>query len=247
MEEQRSYWGVIPGEVFHDKELPTAAKLLYLALSSMAHRDGYCWPSNETLAAEMALSKRRVRELLSKLQERGYIRIEVQRTEETNEVERRYIYCGLFVGRETPPPSGENSLDPPAKSCRPSGENPPDPPAKSRTYLIGRKDKIENIPPIVPQGTDTQMLFERFWGAYPKKKGKEAARRAWKKLAPDMALCRVMAEALDRQKQSEDWRKDGGQFIPYPSTWLNGRRWEDEPDKSRGPEPSGEEEHFGWQ
>ena len=63
MEEQRSYWGVIPGEVFHDKELPTAAKLLYLALSSMAHRDGYCWPSNETLAAEMALSKRRVREL----------------------------------------------------------------------------------------------------------------------------------------------------------------------------------------
>ena len=74
------------------------------------------------------------------------------------------------------------------------------------------------------------MLFDRFWAAYPKKKGKESARRAWRKLRPDMALCRVMASALDRQKQSEDWRRDGGKYIPYPASWLNGRRWEDEPD-----------------
>ena len=43
MEEQKSYWGVIPGEVFHDQELTAAAKLLYLVLSTMAHRNGYCW------------------------------------------------------------------------------------------------------------------------------------------------------------------------------------------------------------
>ena len=66
MEEQyRSYWGVIPGEVMHDKELPHAGKLLYLVLSSMAGKNGYCWPANETLAAELDLSKRRVRELLA--------------------------------------------------------------------------------------------------------------------------------------------------------------------------------------
>lgn len=88
-------------------------------------------------------------------------------------------------------------------------------------------------PPKVPQGTD--VLFDRFWNAYPKKKGKESARRAWRKLAPDMALCRVMAEALDRQKRSGDWQRDDGQFIPYPATWLNGRRWEDEPDGPAAP------------
>lgn len=37
-----------------------------------------------------------------------------------------------------------------------------------------------------------------------------------------------MAEALDRQRKSKDWLKEGGAYIPYPSTWLNGRRWEDE-------------------
>lgn len=82
----------------------------------------------------------------------------------------------------------------------------------------------------MPCQSEAQMLFDRFWAAYPKKKGKESARRAWRKLRPDMALCRVMASALDRQKQSEDWRRDGGKYIPYPASWLNGRRWEDEPD-----------------
>lgn len=85
-----------------------------------------------------------------------------------------------------------------------------------------------DIPPIVPQGDDA--LFNRFWAAYPKRKGKEAARRAWRKLQPDMALCRVMAKALDRQKRSAEWTEAGGKYIPYPATWLNGRRWEDEVD-----------------
>ncbi len=142
---------MIPGEVMHDKELPHAGKLLYLVLSSMAHKNGYCWPANETLAAELDLSKRRVRELLAMLQERGYIRVHVRRTEETNEVERRYIYCGMFPDRETQPPSGEDLPDPPAEDCLPSGEKSPDPPAKSRTPIKCKKSKRENIPPIVPR------------------------------------------------------------------------------------------------
>lgn len=142
MGEHRSYWGVTPGEVLHDKELPHAGKLLYMILSSMAGQDGYCWPSNETLAAELELSKRRVQELLSKLQDLGYIRVEVRRSEETQEVERRYIYCGIFVNLE--------AQTPPAKSRAPSCEISRDPPAKSRAAIKCKKNKEENIPPIVP-------------------------------------------------------------------------------------------------
>ena len=65
-------------------------------------------------------------------------------------------------------------------------------------------------------------------GGVSQEEGQEAAKRAWRKLNPDIALCRVMAEALDRQRKSMDWLKEGGAYIPYPSTWLNGRRWEDE-------------------
>ena len=37
-----------------------------------------------------------------------------------------------------------------------------------------------------------------------------------------------MIVAIERQKKSNDWKKDNGQFIPLPYTWLNGERWEDE-------------------
>lgn len=92
----RSYWGVLPGEVVHATDLTIAAKFLYVILSSMAHKNGFCWPENETLANEMQLSKRRVVELLGMLRDSGFIKI-VFRME--GKEERRYIYCGMFPDR----------------------------------------------------------------------------------------------------------------------------------------------------
>ena len=43
----------------------------------------------------------------------------------------------------------------------------------------------------------------------------------------ELAFSDVLA-ALERQKCSDRWQRDGGQYIPDPTTWLNGRRWEDE-------------------
>jgi uncharacterized protein YdaU (DUF1376 family) len=75
---------------------------------------------------------------------------------------------------------------------------------------------------------NSMELFELFWYHYPKKVGKEAARKAWKKLKPDGFLCEQMNTALAWQKQSDQWQKDGGQFIPNPSTYLNQGRWLDQ-------------------
>lgn len=70
--------------------------------------------------------------------------------------------------------------------------------------------------------------FQRFWIPYPRKNGKADAVKAWAKLKPSDELLDQMLEALKTQKQSREWIKDDGQYIPYASTWLNGRRWEDE-------------------
>ena len=72
------------------------------------------------------------------------------------------------------------------------------------------------------------MRFEDFWKLYPKKKGKESAKKAWEKLNPSDELVETILSAVQKQASSSDWTKDGGQFIPYPATWLNGHRWEDE-------------------
>lgn len=82
-----------------------------------------------------------------------------------------------------------------------------------------------NNPPIVPPQGDE--LFDGFWKAYPRKVNKPSAERAWKKLKANPELLASMLSALERQKRGAAWTKDGGQFIPHPATWLNGRRWED--------------------
>lgn len=70
--------------------------------------------------------------------------------------------------------------------------------------------------------------FDAFWEIYPKKKSRADAERAWRKLAPSPELSRRIQAAVAAQRVTPDWQKDGGQFVPYPATWLNGRRWEDE-------------------
>lgn len=90
--------------------------------------------------------------------------------------------------------------------------NPPNPP--NLTYT-----------PIVPKGDDG---FESFWKEYPRKIGKGAAEKAWKKIKPSKETVEAILTAVSVQKKSDQWQKDGGQFIPHPATWLNQKRWEDE-------------------
>lgn len=76
--------------------------------------------------------------------------------------------------------------------------------------------------------------FEAFWSAYPRKVGKAAAVKAFAKVAPSEELLRGMLGAVAEQRQSTQWLKDDGQFVPYPATWLNQQRWLDEGGSSGG-------------
>ena len=68
--------------------------------------------------------------------------------------------------------------------------------------------------------------FDAFWAVYPKKTGKEAARKAFKKI-PKSARS-LLVPAVEAQKKSRQWMEENGRFIPNPATWLNQGRWEDE-------------------
>jgi uncharacterized protein YdaU (DUF1376 family) len=83
-------------------------------------------------------------------------------------------------------------------------------------------------PSLSPAPAVLDERFERFWKAYPKKTGKDAAMVSFKKRKPDDKLLNEMVFALGQQKKSPEWLKDNGQFIPNPATWLNQGRWKDE-------------------
>lgn len=116
-------------------------------------------------------------------------------------------------------------------------------------------DKQKELPNVIPNVSITQpnateedieedkelekdkediCPFDDFWKAYPKKKAKEAARKAWLKLKPNEALGKEIIQAVMESAKTKDWLKENGKFIPYPATYLNGKRWEDERNNANG-------------
>jgi hypothetical protein len=69
--------------------------------------------------------------------------------------------------------------------------------------------------------------FETFWKAYPKKRDRIKAQRTWNATASIRPPLQTLLSALATLAQSREWNDHDGKFIPYPSSWLNGRRWEE--------------------
>lgn len=90
-----------------------------------------------------------------------------------------------------------------------------------------QEQEQEQDTPIPPKRGVSDELFDQFWSAYPKKVGKGAAKKRFKSLKPDDELVQQMLSALDWQSETEQWRRDGGRYIPNPGTWLNQERWLD--------------------
>ena len=74
--------------------------------------------------------------------------------------------------------------------------------------------------------------FDVFWSEYPKKVGKEAARKAWLKSNPNI---NIVLNTLSWQKESNQWFVNNGKFVPNPATWINQHRWEDEQPREEKP------------
>lgn len=67
--------------------------------------------------------------------------------------------------------------------------------------------------------------FAAFWTVYPKKLGKEQSKKAWNKIAPENGLVETIVGSVKAHMNTEQWKDYA--YIPYPATFLNGRRWED--------------------
>lgn len=177
------------------------------------------------------------------------IRNAIVELEEAGYIQRRQLHdeTGAFSGNEYV--IYESPL-----SGFPSTENPlTENPTELNTKLLNT-----NNPPIVPPQGETPEKprrrsrkpkeapdwkperFEKFWEAYPKGKSKQAAIRAWDALKPDDSVLHAMALGLMRDMESDQWKDP--HYIPHASTWINQRRWEDEPDKPiDGPKTTVEE------
>lgn len=210
-----AFWAVLPAAVRYDEELPPNAKLLYAEISSLTDRRGYCYASNEYFTRVFSLSERTIQNMLNALKRGGYVRI----TDGNGGSGRRKIFAGL-----------NPLLDNPAENCGVTPQKFSPNPAKNCTQT-SIENKKENNPPKAPQGAESAPVWkpDRFaglWDYYPRHTSKQAAVKAWDKLRPSDELIAKIGKALRRQKAWDEWQRGVG--IPYLSTYLNQRRWEDE-------------------
>lgn len=91
---------------------------------------------------------------------------------------------------------------------------------RAKTGQVSRRVEGKKEDPLVG--------WDEFWLAFPRKVGKTDAIRAWKRLNPTSDLQKNILASLEQHKSTDQWKKDGGKYVPHPATWLNGRRWEDE-------------------
>lgn len=79
---------------------------------------------------------------------------------------------------------------------------------------------------------ETNTLFDRFYAAYPRHVGRDAAEKAFERRNPDEQLLGVMVAAIAKQGLAAKCAAGEAKFVPHPATWLNEGRWKD--DESAG-------------
>lgn len=97
---------------------------------------------------------------------------------------------------------------------------------KSNIDIYGQNEFDQEEPEAQIESWEKQ--FKKFYKKYPKKVKKQEVEKWFKKNKPSSELFSSIMNSLEQFRGSKDWLKDNGQYIPYPNTWLNQRRWEDE-------------------
>lgn len=199
------------------------AKLLLIVLANYADEDGECWPSQKRLAEDTSMTDRGVRKLLSGLVLSGLI---TRRPRSRRDGSRGTDIITLHLDG----PYQRNDDPPEPKSAKRKSAEP-------RSVITGTTVQIlaepgsglttfePSLEPSSEPSHKRARDFERFWQAYPEKKGKRAAEAAFAKAIKRGTIDQMLWAIDDAKANSRKWLEG---FIPNPTTWLNQDRWKDE-------------------
>ena len=218
-------------------ELPMIEKVLLCRIISLS-KDKPCEISNAALASRFGVTGRRITGHIAGLKQKGWIDVTGPRT-------KRYIrptskalslwtfpsIDGNIYRRNHLETETSSTIDGTVLNYR--RNRLPKNTENTESTDIRANDDLRMCAPSQNRKaeregqTAKEERFSTFWAAYPKKRDKARARRSFFKIKNIEKIFSVMMQALEKQKASADWQKANGQYIPNPSTWLNGERWED--------------------
>jgi hypothetical protein len=231
-----------------DSNIQTSQKMALLAMCDWADDEGgSVYPSIAKLAKRISCSERQAQRIVHGLIDDGLVAVVGNALGGVPGQSRQYrinvkrlfaLSLGASVAQLQPTPASEGRgdiLSPVEMEEKQEGGVTPTTPTGDMGVTLSPMYPSFNTP-LPPDGGASG--FEEFWTAYPKKAAEAKAQRLWNKLAPDVALRRVIVDAVRVQSAGANWTKDGGQFVPMPSTWLRDKRWLDTVAGVAGAEPA---------
>lgn len=209
--------------------------LLLLAIADFANDDGEAYPAVSTLAKHCRMTTRNANHLLAVLKVSGELEVRLNEGPRGTNVYR--VRVGQQHREPLKPPSAQDRpgplstaspLNPEAPFSPVSGFTSKPPSFTSESAFPKPLTPPSDEPPLNRQEPPLRS-FEAFWSMYPRKAGKKPAAAAFARMKPSAQQLEQMLTALRWQCATETWTKDGGKYIPHPTTWLNQERWRDEP------------------
>jgi len=162
------------------------------------------------LAAKLQQTEREVRTSIARLQELNIITVETTSKFSIYTIENYSKYQDVDI-------TNDQQNDQQTTSKRPASDQ--------QTTTKQELNNL-NIEALNKNITQKNEFFAEFWLAYPKKTAKGAGEKAFTKNKINRETLTLILTALQWQKESEQWRKG---YIPNPATYINDKRWLDEP------------------
>ena len=191
------------------------SKAILVCLADMANHEHVCWPGINHICKRTELCRRTVINHIKKLESTGFISKTVRGGD--GEGRKSNLYT-INVGQSVSVTRGQCASPAPPRASE-VGQCAS--PAPESTINLSIESK-----PTGQKSADAS--FDRFWSAYPKKVDKLRARKAWKRKKLDSKADMLIKDVEARLKSDFKWIKNKGKYIPMPTTYLNGERWEDE-------------------
>lgn len=229
MDEIKGIW--IPKEIWDLDELSWTERVLISEILALSNKQE-CTANNEHFSNRLMVTKESASRLINKLVKLGYLKSTIKFKKNTKQVENRKLEVNWeFIINQNNNTSLPPTTLPPCEEC----VYPPVQMLKKEYNIEYNKNtptaqnfsESENNSQNKPS-KNLSELFEEFYKNYPNKKGKHRAYRWFKSHKPNETLVAKMIGATNLQKQTFQWKKQNGKYIPHPATWLNGGSWENE-------------------
>lgn len=193
-----------------------------VAIATFADDKGFCYPSHKTIAKLAGVSVPSVKRGIAALVRAGVLRTSRPDKRRSNRYQfvtgqgSRVISEANHEGQRVNYPMDRNCELPEGSPVN-SGKN------------SKKTDQEKDEGAVSRTRPDDADRFAEFWAAYPNRVSKPRAIEAYRNALESGTDHETIMEGLKRWKDSSQWMRDDGEFIPNPSTWLNDERWADDP------------------